>query len=529
MSSPPHTPTDSPRENNLPDWKMHGYRVRSELSGCRSEERITYLAKDLNADRSVVIKEWRMSVRENIALENPELLPLDYATYLPEIELLQQLDYPNIPRYLNSFPTSTGFCLVRAYQTGVSLAEIGTLRPEEIELIARAVLKTLLYLQQLQPIVIHKNIKPENIIIDKDSNGQLAAHLVDFGLDYQDGFAGRWGTPGFIPPERIFDRQLTSGSDIYSLGMSLICLLTGTPSSQARALLDDRCWPQFHDLVPEHTSPQIVCWLEKMSEPNERRRYPDAASACDPPAIERQFDRPDRTVASISTEPNKSQYNIKFKWWWLIVAALVSIGGLFAQQFLATDSEELSPEAIARNQKIAKQAAFEASDRGRLIVDKKCVNCNFARGDFAKAELMGVVMSQSNLTETNFTNANLTLAILGDADLSKANLSNANLQQAALYGAKLVGANLAGANLNQAKLIYANFKTASLQKANLTDADLKFADLTQANLTNANLTGADLSNADLSEANLRQANLTRTKLDNAKLTGAIMPDGLIHP
>jgi uncharacterized protein YjbI with pentapeptide repeats len=508
---------------DLPDLTIHGYQVLEELSHRNDGKRITYVAREINGDRLVVIKEWHMPGGGAEPLENFNTSSLDYADYLPEIERLQQLDHLNIPLYLNSFPTPTGFCVVREYQSGISLAEIGRLPPSDLKLIADAVLDILEYLQYLHPIVIHQNIKPENIIVNNDEN-KLMVYLVDFSLDPDPSSQEFPGTPGFIPPERIFNRKLTAGSDIYSLGVSLICLLTGTPTPQAQNLLNDRYCPQFRHLLPANTSPQTIAWLEKMVEPNQQGRYFNAASV-DSPITVFPVEQTDATIV----EPTIVEPTEKIQWWkWGVGAAILLSLGLFLRPFIFPATDELSPAQIAKNQKIAQQAEFEMSDRGKLIRENRCIGCDFKYQNFAKADLTGVVMSQANLNGTNFSDTNLTLAIFRDADLTGANLNRANLQQAALYGAKLIGTKLIGANLSKAKLPYANLKGASLQKANLANANLNAADLSQVDLSNANLTGADLTNADLSDANLQRAILTGAKLNGTKLTRARMPDNSIH-
>lgn len=511
-------PNSSPAESGLsphtdfPDWKIHGYQVLRKLSDRPDGNCTTYLAREISSHCSVVIKQWQL----------PATMPvLDYASYRPEIEQLQQLDYPRIPPYLNSFETPTGFCVVRAYQEGVSLAELGTLPPIDIQLIANAVLEILIYLQQLTPIVIHQNIKPTNIIVEIE--GDLKVYLVDFGLDGGGSAPALSGTPGFIPPERLFGRKLTTASDLYSLGATLICLLTDTPTALAPELLDDRLLPHFHHLVPKRTPTQLIATLDKLVAPNEQDRFIDAQSARQPTfAIVSPKSAPTLTAA---TETAK-----KPKWWrWGIFFGILLGSGLLLRQFVFTDADELSPEQVAINRRIATQATFEASDRGKLLSQKRCISCNLSNQNFAKADLNGAVLSQSNLTGTNLTNTNLQLAIFQDADLTKADLSSANLSRAALYGAKLLGTRLVGANLTDANIIYANLRGAILQKANLTAADLKFTELRQADLSAANLTNADLSNANLAGANLLGAKLTDAKLDGTNLVGAMMPDGTVHP
>ncbi len=507
------------QQPDFPNWKIYGFEILAKLSEREDGERITYLAKEIKSDRSIVIKEWR--------LRAANMRSRDYASYLPEIGRLQQLDYPNIPPYLNSFPTSTGFCLVRAYQPGVSLAEIAPLPPGDIQRIADKVLHILSQLQQLTPNLVHQNLKPENIIVN--TNERLMVYLVDFGLTAAGTLpaagllASNPGTRGFMPPEYSSDRPPAASTDIYGLGVSLICLLADIPTARALELADDRGRLNFHHLVPENTPLALIASLDKMVEPNERDRFINAKSVGDLTVAKSSIPQSSQLAV-----PKKQRPKIK-RWYWLLAAGglLVTIG-LLVRQFGSSDPGELSPAQIAKNQQLARQAAFVASDRGKLTTEKRCIGCNFKSQNFAKADMTGVELSQSTLAGSNFANANLTLAIFRDADLSGANLERANLQQAALYGAKLLGTKLVGANLTNSKLIYANLAGADLQSANLTNADLKSAELPQANLTAANLTGADLSNADLAGANLHRATLMGAKLDGANLTGATMPDGSIY-
>jgi uncharacterized protein YjbI with pentapeptide repeats len=506
--------TDPIVGNALPDLNVHGYRIAKQLSEHPDRSRITYLATEIDSERLVVVKEWR-----KLDLQDSSL---DYANYLPEIERLQQIDDLHISRYLNSFPTPTGFCVVRSYQPGVSLADLGKLPPSDIKLVADAVLNILNYLHRLTPVVIHQNIKPENIIIDTETELQIS--LVDFGLHPQPNARTNSYNLDSRPSEQISNIYLNSASDLYSLGISMICALTGTSTSQAQHLFDTDYRLRFQHLLPADTDPQLIAWLKKMVESNHQQQYLDAFTER-PVATNLATPDPTTQVAFKLPKPKR-----KFPWlpWGIGIGILVGTV-LILRQFVSTDSDELSPAQIAKNQSIAREAEFAASDRGKLIREKRCIGCTLNNQNFAKADLAGVVVTQSNLTGVNFAEANLTLAIFQDSDLSGANLSKANLNRAALYGAKLSGTNLVGANLSGAKLVYAKLKSASLRDANLSNADLKFAEFQQVDLRSANLTGADLSNADLSHSNLQKAILNNAKLDGTNLTGATMPDGSIHP
>jgi len=81
-----------------------------------------------------------------------------------------------------------------------------------------------------------------------------------------------------MPPEQMFNRQLTVASDLYSLGATLICLLIGINSTEIGSLMDDRGRINFKNRLPQLT-PEFLDWLQKMVEPNFKHRYPSADAA----------------------------------------------------------------------------------------------------------------------------------------------------------------------------------------------------------------------------------------------------------
>ena len=241
---------------------MSRYKIVRELGRNHEAGRITYLATDtrLNPPQQVVIKEFRFALAD--------AKWSGFKAYQREIEVLRELDYPRIPCYLDSFETKAGFCLVQEYKNAPSLAQRRSFNPEEIKQIAVSVLEILVYLQKRVPPIIHRDIKPENILVDK----QLNAYLVDFGFARIQGgkvalSSIAAGTPGFMPPEELFSRSLTKASDLYSLGATLLSLLTGTRSVDIGTLIDDNYRFKFKTLVPQ-LSPSFISWLEKMVAPN---------------------------------------------------------------------------------------------------------------------------------------------------------------------------------------------------------------------------------------------------------------------
>ncbi len=119
----------------------------------------------------------------------------------------------------------------------------------------------------------------------------------------------------------------------------------------------------------------------------------------------------------------------------------------------------------------------------------------------------------------DFSGSDFRGANFKEKDLSGKNFSNCNLQNADLSDAFLHRVNLSGSNLENANLFRANLLEACLTKACLRNC----------NLIGADLSGADLSGADLTGAKVGTKSRILVKLTGTKLSGAIMPDGTIHP
>ncbi|MBD1886133.1 serine/threonine-protein kinase [Microcoleus vaginatus] len=256
--------------NAFPDFSQHGYQISRELGYNSLGGRVTYLATKINTKKSVVIKQFQFAQLGASWAE--------YEAYEQEIKVLQNLDSPGIPRYLDSFQTDSGFCMVQEYKNAES-AVARTFSPPDIKQIAIATLEILVYLQAQKPPIIHRDIKPENLLIDDELN----VYLVDFGFARIGGgniaaSSVVKGTMGFMPPEQMFNRKLTKASDLYGLGITLICLLTGTKSADIGNLVDANYGIHFRHLVPP-LQQGWMNWLETMVAPRIQDRYKSAVDA----------------------------------------------------------------------------------------------------------------------------------------------------------------------------------------------------------------------------------------------------------
>jgi serine/threonine protein kinase len=257
--------------NHQPDFSSHNYQVVRELGRNREGGRVSYLAASLIDQRQVVIKQFRFA-QENTNWQG-------FKAYEREIAILQELKHPRIPRYLDSFETNDGFCMVQEYKDAPDLAQSKSFEPEAIKKIIISVLEILDDLQQRIPLIIHRDIKPENILVDSNHR----AYLIDFGLARVNSAevalsSVMAGTPGFMPPEELFNRPLTTASDLYSLGATTIALLTNTSAVNISSLIDENYQFKFRHLLPG-LNPDFIDWLQKMVAANSKDRYANAAIA----------------------------------------------------------------------------------------------------------------------------------------------------------------------------------------------------------------------------------------------------------
>ena len=486
-------------QKKYPDFSEYGYQIERLLGQNQAGGRVTYKAIHLQSGQPVVIKQFQFLQANSWAA---------YETYEREIQVLKQLNHPGIPRYLNDFETPRSLCLVTEYKDAPSLAVRRNFTPQQIKEIAIAVLEVLVYLQSACPPVIHRDIKPENILID--SSDGIKIYLVDFGFAHissGDLAASSVvkGTLGFMPPEQMFSRQLTEASDLYSLGATLICLLTGTKSAEIGNLIDEANRINVKQLKLK-LNRQFLRWLEKMVSLNLKDRYPNAAEALKTLEKIEVIDARSTSarLATVSTvavaQTNKISHWLKNSTKrWLETAEITQ---LFSTEELEIDNLE--------------NADLRGVDfRGADLENANLQSANLEGADLRNANLQGANLEGANLEGANLENANL-----GEAYLPGVNLTNANLKLAKLREAYLDNANLKGANLSQANLWLVH-----LYNANLKEAKLSRASLWEADLDNANLSGAYLADTNLRGANLRNARLDGAYLKGVNFRGAIMPDG----
>lgn len=168
--------------------------------------------------------------------------PLSHVT---EGELLSGFDHPGLPRYEGEYRNERMLCVVREYIEGDPLDRYAAQNPiskQQALALGEQLSDILIYLHGRIPPVIHRDIKPQNTIVDR----QGSLRLIDFGISRLYAKDARrdtvcLGTMHFAPPEQYGFSQTDCRADIFSFGVWLGWLLTGeTEIARILPKIDDR-------------------------------------------------------------------------------------------------------------------------------------------------------------------------------------------------------------------------------------------------------------------------------------------------
>lgn len=162
--------------------------------------------------------------------------------FLTEIELLSRLHHRNLVSLVGYCDEAGEQMLVYEYMPNGTLREhlsANAKQPLSFSMRLRTALgsaKGILYLHtEADPPIFHRDIKASNILLDS----KFTAKVADFGLsklapvpDFEGVLPAHVstvvkGTPGYLDPEYFLTRKLTDKSDVYSLGVVFLELLTG--------------------------------------------------------------------------------------------------------------------------------------------------------------------------------------------------------------------------------------------------------------------------------------------------------------
>lgn len=254
------------------------------LKGYRLEERIgsggfgaVYRAKQTTVDREVAVKIILPSYANN-----PDFI----RRFESEANTIARLEHPHITPLIDYWRDPEGAYLVMRFLKGGSIREALRDGPYEMEAISHA-------LDQLASAldfahrnnVIHRDIKPGNLLLDEDGN----IYLADFGIakdlsglrnSNNTAVDSVVGSLDYISPEQARAEPVTPRTDIYSLGVTLYEMITGEhPFKDASTV--ERLYKHISDPLPDienlddSVRDQINEIIQKATAKDPDKRYPD--------------------------------------------------------------------------------------------------------------------------------------------------------------------------------------------------------------------------------------------------------------
>jgi hypothetical protein len=223
----------------------------------------TLEAVDKREGRPVAVK--RFTIRGAKSWKDVELAER-------EANVLSGLNHPALPRYIEHFEERGALYLVMEKIEGESLAARrrrgARLDQQQVLRFLREAAECLRYLHAQAPPVIHRDIKPGNVILRPDGS----YCLVDFGSVRDrlkpEGGSTVVGTFGFMAPEQ-FQGRAAPASDVYAVAATALSLLTG---SEPEALPHKGLGIDVDAALRGQSDRRLLTALRSMLEPDPDRR-----------------------------------------------------------------------------------------------------------------------------------------------------------------------------------------------------------------------------------------------------------------
>jgi serine/threonine-protein kinase len=276
---------EAQRQEILATRRLGQYQLKQRLGAGGMGE--VYLAEHLLLRRPCAVK----LIRPERAGDRTRL-----ARFEREVQVTATLTHPNTVEVFDYGHTEDGtFYYVMEYLPGLSLDQLVSRHgPQPPERVAHLLSQVCGALQEAHAVgLIHRDVKPGNILVCERGGSHDVAKLLDFGL-VQAGGPGRGGqkltqegaiagTPAFMSPEQAAGKtDLDGRSDIYSLGAVAYFLLTGRPpfvrqtavQTLAAHIDEPPAAPSREADVPADLEAVVLRCLEK----DAAARFPDAES-----------------------------------------------------------------------------------------------------------------------------------------------------------------------------------------------------------------------------------------------------------
>ena len=219
-----------------------------------------YKARDREIDRIVAIK----VIKPDLAQDETVI-----ARFRDEIILARKVTHKNVLRIFD-IAEADGFKFIsmpfiEGKDLKAIITEKGKMPVDEALDIAVQVLEALKSAHDVG--VVHRDLKPHNILIDADGN----ACVTDFGIAKSMDAGGLTmtgqivGTPDYMSPEQAEGRDVDGRSDLYSFGLVLYEMLTGHVPFKADSIITTLML-RLREIAdpPSHTNPEVPAWVDRL-------------------------------------------------------------------------------------------------------------------------------------------------------------------------------------------------------------------------------------------------------------------------
>ncbi|GEM_PF-4574042 len=226
-------------------------------------------------------KRWAIKEMSHVGLASPEEVRQGVEAFRREAAMLAHLSHRNLPKVIDNFEENGRQYLVMDLVEGQTLSDV-LLKQNQPLPVAQVLVWTeqlcdaLGYLHRQRPPIIFRDLKPDNIMVDK--NGDVK--LIDFGIarHFTPGKKSDtmlFGTFGYAPPEQYGGGQTDARSDEYALAATLHHVLTGRDPTQHSSFVFPPA-RQLNPAVPDGFSAA----LQKALSPNPGDRWATVDEFC---------------------------------------------------------------------------------------------------------------------------------------------------------------------------------------------------------------------------------------------------------
>jgi serine/threonine protein kinase len=231
-------------QNYLNKVYQDKYKIEKEIVG--GEYEYSFVGRDLKNNKPVHIRVIPIDA------EHPELVEQSQNFVFKEVSLLQRLNFPGLPVFLESFSGKEDNVIVTEYVEIWPLNDRMEKNPnfseQEVMEFLDKLLPILDYLHSQTPPVIYRDLQPRTIFEDNEGKLYLTKYEAarTFKADKVKDTVIH-STRGYSPPEQAFGKgQSDARSDIYSVGMIVFQMFTGKDPTKAPLIL-----PKISDIRPE--------------------------------------------------------------------------------------------------------------------------------------------------------------------------------------------------------------------------------------------------------------------------------------